>query len=695
VSTLPDNSFKGIYQNRLDLASLPLAGRLKYFLPVWEQITRDPWVLQVVSGYLIEFSHTPIQFQLPNKVPTSLEHQTLIDQEVQELLSKNAVHYVNQTCPEEPGFVSSIFVVPKKGGGHRPVVNLKPLNQFIPYEHFKMESILMLKDLITKGDYMIKIDLKNAYLTVPVGESHQKFLRFRWRDTLLEFSCLPFGLASAPRVFTKLLKPVWSVLRQRGVRLIAYLDDVLVMASTRDLAKQHANFVLTLLESLGFVVNYVKSVLEPSKQIEFLGFHINTETLCISLPRDKVRKIRTVCQKLIDDPNITVRELSKFLGLLSSSIQAVFPAPLHYRYLQQAKNAALKAHQSYEAPICLDNQALLEVTWWRDNLVAWNGRAMIQEPIDLVIETDASLQGWGAHCQGVSTGGRWSPSEATSHINYLELLAGSLAIKSFTKNRVKAQVLLLMDNVTAISYINKMGGTHSQLLSHLSKDLWDWCLEHNILVKAQHIPGVLNTEADRESRVFIDSSDWKLNPSLFQCLLQAWGPLEIDLFASRLTYQLEQYVSWRPDPQALFTDAFSLDWNKYRAYAFPPFALIGRCLQQIRRQKVTYLVLVAPVWTSQPWYPLLLDLCIDFPILLPARNDLLSQGPNNHPLDQLQLAGWLLSTQVSKRQEFLTKLEKSSWQLGEKTPIPPMLLHGTNGVAGVTRESQLIPFHHL
>ena len=145
------------------------------------------------------------------------------------------------------------------------------------------------------------------------------------------------------------------------------------------------------------------------------------------------------------------------------------------------------------------------------------------------------------------------------HINCLELLAGSLAAKCFTKPKVKAQVLLLMDNVSAVTYINKMGGIHSLLLSQLAKDLWDWCLSHIVLIKAQYLPGVQKVHADRESRVFLDSSDWKLNMKIFNKLYQKWGPLNVDLFASRLTFQLDQYVSWRPDPLAIHTDAFTLN----------------------------------------------------------------------------------------------------------------------------------------
>ena len=685
-----------MFRNFLNFPNnLPQAGRLKHFLATWEQITKDPWVLQVVSGYQIEFLDNPVQRNTPPPIPSSLDHQTIIDQEVWELLSKEAVHFVQPDSLQEPGFISSLFVIPKKGGGHRPVINLKPLNCFIPYEHFKMESIHMLKDLLKKGDYMVKIDLKDAYLTVPIWQNHQKYLRFLWRDSLLEFACLPFGLASAPRVFTKLLKPVLSILRQRGIRLIVYLDDILLMAPSVEQVLQHAASTLNLLEGLGFTVNYLKSVLVPSQQMEFLGSLVNSLDLSLSLPRDKIRKIQSKCQDLLNTPVTTVRELSKFLGLLSSSIQAVFPAPLHYRYLQQAKNSVLRFRKSYEAVVHLDSECLQEVQWWKDNLVAWNGRALFQQSTDLVIETDASRQGWGAYCQGMSTGGRWLPEETSYHINCLELLAGSLAIRSFAKNKAKAQVLLLMDNISAVTYINKMGGTHSPMLSYLAKNLWDWCLTHNISVTARYIPGIQNVEADRESRVFLDSSDWKLHPGVFNRLHQKWGPLNIDLFASRLSYQLDQFVSWRPDPLAIHTDAFTLDWATFRGYAFPPFALIGRCLHQIQSQRVSHMVFVAPVWPAQPWYPLLLDLCIDFPLLLPVQEDLLTQGSRTHPLKHLQLAGWLLSAEVTKRQTFLRRVEKSSWQPGGKIQLVPIPLPGQNGVAGVVNRSMLIPFHHL
>jgi hypothetical protein len=370
IHTRPEHLPKGMFSNfvlPIQGQCFPPTGHLKYFSPIWEKITQDPLVLQIVQGYQIEFIKPPVQ-QFPARVPTlSPVLETILDQEVKELLEKLAVHPVDQ---QTDGFISSLFVVPKKDGGNRPVVNLKPLNQYLIYEHFKMEGIHMLRDLLKQGDWLVKIDLKDAYLTVPIWKNHQKYLRFLWKDNMLEFACLPFGLATAPRVFTKLMKPVVALLRQWGIRLIIYLDDILIMAESQDLVLHQAASTLNLLESLGFLVNYKKSQLVPSQQLEFLGLLIDSRGLTLQLPGEKLRKIRKRCQKLQDQAEVSIRELSKFLGLLTSSIQAIFPAPLHFRNLQRLKNQAMASHQSYEAMISLDQASREEMAWWRDHLLA-------------------------------------------------------------------------------------------------------------------------------------------------------------------------------------------------------------------------------------------------------------------------------------------------------------------------------------
>lgn len=202
------------------------------------------------------------------------------------------------------------------------------------------------------------------------------------------------------------------------------------------------------------------------------------------------------------------------------------------------------------------------------------------------------------------------------------------------------------------------------MLAQLVLDLWQWSLNHNLVLEAQHIPGVLNVRADQESRALFDCNDWQLSPVVFNLINQSWGPLDLDLSASHLSTQLPRFVSWRPDPGAEEFDAFSLDWSKVRGYAFPPFTLVGHCLRQVLAQEVSALVLIAPVWQTQPCYPLLLDLCVANPLLIPSVHGLLSMQGWVHPLTNLQLAGWLLSANPTLRQEFQNQLRTYSSQHG-------------------------------
>jgi len=118
---------------------------------------------------------------------------------------------------------------------------------------------------------MVTINLKDAYLSVPVAHERCQFLRFAWRDNLFEFQCLPLGLSSAFQEFTKLLKPVMAILRQKGIRCTVFLDDLLIMAQSREELEKQLPEILLLLQLLGFRINWDKSRLSPTMQIEYLG----------------------------------------------------------------------------------------------------------------------------------------------------------------------------------------------------------------------------------------------------------------------------------------------------------------------------------------------------------------------------------------------------------------------------------------
>ena len=156
--------------------------------------------MSIAQGFKIPFSQTPFQFGPPQLARVNQEERLQINSEIKEMLRKGAIQQVKS----EPGeFLSNLFLVNKKDGGHQPVINLKFLNSFIPYQHFKMEGMHLIKDLLQEHDFLIKIDLKDAYFGIPLDKSSRKYIRFQWEGSLYEFLCLCFGLGSSPSDFHK------------------------------------------------------------------------------------------------------------------------------------------------------------------------------------------------------------------------------------------------------------------------------------------------------------------------------------------------------------------------------------------------------------------------------------------------------------------------------------------------------------
>ena len=149
-----------------------------------------------------------------------------------------------------------------------------------------------------------------------------------------------------------------------------------------------------------------------------------------------------------------------------------------------------------------------------------------------------------------------------------------------------------------------------------------WAFQRDIMLTAQHIPGTSNCVVDEESRTIRDHTDWKLSPLVFNRINEIFGPLEIDLLASRLTHQLPRYFSWRPDPMVKATNTFQQNWGTLKGFANPPWCPLGRVLSQVMEQRVQ-VVLVASVWKGQPWYPVLLGMLWEFPRRIPTLPDLI------------------------------------------------------------------------
>ena len=363
---------------------------------------------------------------------------------------------------------------------------------------------------------MKKIDLKDAYFSVKIDIKHRKYLRFRWKGKSYQYRALPFGLATAPRVFTKVMREAVSHLREKGIRLVHYLDDILILGETLSICQTSVLDTAAWLKKLGFVLNMKKCIFFPQIEIEFLRFLINSQTLKISLPKSKVHKIAKESRSLARKSHVSARELAQLIGKMTAVIPAVIEAPLHYRALQRLRLKILHLNKfSYNGRGSVNQESLSDLEWWTQNLVSRNGRSLLTPVPAVTMETDASKRGWGACCQGVKTGGPWRKAETLLHINFLELKAAFLAIRTFLKDQTNIHALVKMDNRTSIAYINRKGGTHSKKLSDLACQLWSWCLNRGITIQAEHIAGIDNVTADWESRVFLDPADWKLCRRVF------------------------------------------------------------------------------------------------------------------------------------------------------------------------------------
>ena len=202
-------------------------------MSVSQTITSDYFILSVVKGAKIEFATYPKQTIIPREYYFNATEVIIIDNQIEQFLETGVTE---KTTHSKGKGISNIFIRPKKDGSCRLILNLKYLNEFVEYHHFKMENLKSVIICMSPNCYMASIDLKDAYYSVSIGgPNHRKHVRFKlknqssflflamfWehlnRHQSFQFTCLPNGLSSAPRIFTKLLKPAYSVLRSKGLK---------------------------------------------------------------------------------------------------------------------------------------------------------------------------------------------------------------------------------------------------------------------------------------------------------------------------------------------------------------------------------------------------------------------------------------------------------------------------------------------
>ena len=220
---------------------------------------------------------------------------------------------------------------------------------------------------------------------------------------------------------------------------------------------------------LGVLINYKKSIVDQTQQIEFLAFLVHEDsTISRELPEGVQFK---EAESLLQCQETAAHQLARMVGILSPCIPAITPAPLHYHSLQIDENNEV-AQGGYNHRIFLSQPSRVELQWWCQCLTSHNGKPIRTPHPDLIIYTDASLLGWGATSQGVHIRGAWTQAEQSLHTQLSGTLGGVECSASVLPRKGEHTVLIWLDNFSAVAYINHMGGTRSSELASIAIRLW-------------------------------------------------------------------------------------------------------------------------------------------------------------------------------------------------------------------------------
>ena len=628
----------------------------------------DAWVVEVLrEGYKILFSRGPPlsdqPLPMPSYSPSSIRGKAL-EKKFQDLLLKRAI----EQAPQTPGFYSRLFVVQKDSGAWRPIIDLSTLNTYIASQHFHMETPQSVLRSIRQGDWMISLDLQDAYLQVPIHPESRRYLRFTMGGVPYQFRVLCFGLTTAPQVFTRLMAPISAILHRYGIRMLRYLDDWLILAESRTTCIRARDRLLHLCEELGLQVNLRKSSLVPSQDMTYLGMQILSVRFVAKPTETRVVNLLNIIEEFLSSPDPPAALWRRLLGHLSSLTLLVKGGMLRMRSLQIRLRSKWNFRDdclriSWD-PLCQEDPL-----WWSWAIQQREGVDLSLPVPDLSFYSDASDVGWGAIVGEHQVSGVWTPSQRELSINLREMMAVQNGLLQFSSLLRGKTIALFCDNVTTVAYLRRSGGTRSQVLFLRAREILLWVESMQITILPQFIQGSLNTRADLLSRPnLVIGSEWTLHQEVVQDLLHQW-PAIIDLFATSLTARLPVFFAPAWELKAAGVDAFLQPWDNLQAYAFPPIAIIRRVLLKLRASHHCDLTLIAPFWPQREWFPDLPELLSDIPIELPKRRDLLRQ-PHFHQfhenLQMLRLTAWRLSSDSPVRQASLKQWLANLPSVGER-----------------------------
>ncbi|KAM9985632.1 hypothetical protein ACTFIZ_000228 [Dictyostelium cf. discoideum] len=334
--------------------NLPVGGRLFHHKQVWKELGLPNFCQEVVNGLKVHL--LPTFKPMPNPTPISIPEgpkSDCITKEVLDLLADDAIEQVLPNRYSKRVFYSNVFTVPKPGTNlHRPVLDLKRLNK---------------QPIIQDG--------RNQESTINVDPQYRDLFRFVWQGAHYRWKTMPFGLSTAHRIFTMLLRPVLRMLRDINVSVIAYLDDLLIVGSTKEECLSNLKKTMELLVKLGFKLNLEKSVLEPTQSITFLGLQIDSLSMKLLVPKEKKKSVIKEIRNFLKLDCCSPRKLAGLKGKLIALKDAVIPFRLYTPRTNKFHSQCLTLANGYwDQSFPILQEVKLEISHWLTVLNQWNGK---------------------------------------------------------------------------------------------------------------------------------------------------------------------------------------------------------------------------------------------------------------------------------------------------------------------------------
>ena len=409
--------------------------------------------------------------------------------------------------------INRIGVIPKKTPGKwRLITDLsfphgKSVNDGINPDtttltYMRVDDVAHQVTMLGKGASMAKVDIEEAYRLIPIHAEDKHLLGMQWEGQVYIDAVLPFGLRSAPLIFTALADGLEWILKQRGVSYIAhYLDDFITAGppnSEQCLINQ--TILFETCKELGIPLAPHKSV-GPTSCLIFLGIEIDSVAMELRLPHNKLHTLKELLSEWQFKKVCSREQLESLLGHLNHACSVVRPGRSFVSRLISLLTDAKKKHRNI---IRINQPARSDVRWWYAFVEPWNGVSMLRQANiaspDHEIWSDASGS-WGAGAFWKSEWFQlqWAPSLLDEQIAIKELIPIVIATTLWGSQWHGTTVRANCDNEAVVAVI-KSGYSREPFISHLLRCIFFFSAKYDFTLTAAHIPGRLNTLADAISR---------------------------------------------------------------------------------------------------------------------------------------------------------------------------------------------------